>query len=682
MRRTVYMRKKKRLKWVRTVTFSLITVLFALLTMYGGMLIYAQIAGAPSLNVSKASVFLDADGHEIGDLVGNEKRYWVPLDDISPFLKDAVIATEDQQFYEHSGFNYKRIASAVLTDIKNRSKVEGASTITQQYARNLYLSHQKTWQRKFEEALIAFRLERFYDKDTILEGYLNTIYFGHGMYGVEAATNFYFGKSAKDVTLEEAAVIAAIAKGPSLYSPVNNYERSMERKSLVLSLMEQQQFISPEQHGRAQEMPIVLHENDAETDTFASYFLDAAWKEAEDILTKQGRFVDGGGWTIRTTLDTTHQEIAEQAVENGLPDTDLEVGFVSMMPETGAVTALVGGKNYTVSPFNRVTQAKRQPGSAMKPILYAAALENGFSPLTFLFPEETVFTLDDGRETYEPQNVNGEFADHPISLAQALAISDNVFAVKTLEEIGFAPFQQMIDRLEIRTKTPMTLASALGTAEVSLLQMTGAYNVFAANGQNHLPYTIISIQDRNGKTVYEREPKQKQLVDEKDAFVLSHLMTGMFDPVFNDYLPVTGMSMRQQQTRPYAAKSGTTLSDQYLIGYTPSLTAGIWNGYDDGRKIEQVIDQGVTKKIWMEFMETVHSGKTPEPFIPPEGVESAIIDIETGGLAVSECLKQRVMYLKERDVPVKLCTDRSLQQRKTTETEEKKFNLFPFSFFD
>lgn len=681
MRRTNYIRKKKRLKWLRTVGFSFITICFALLTMFGGMFIYAQMAGAPSLNVSKASVFLDADGHEIGDMIGNEKRYWVNLDDISPFIQEAFVATEDQQFYDHHGFNYKRIASALFKDIKNRSKVEGASTISQQYARNLYLSPTKTWKRKFEEALITFRLERFYDKDTILEGYLNTIYFGHGMYGVEAAADFYFGKSAKDVTLEEAAVITAIAKGPSIYSPINDYERSMERKDLVLSRMKEQQFITPEQYERSKDIHIVVRERNEETDSVAPYFLDAAWKEAEALLTKQGRFIEGGGWTIRTTLNTTHQEIAERAIENGLPETELEVGFISMMPDSGAITALVGGKNYASSAFNRVTQAKRQPGSAMKPIVYAAALENGFSPLTYLLPEQTVFTFDEGRETYEPKNINGEFADHPISLAQALAISDNVYAVKTLEEIGFDPFEKMMDRLHIRTKTPTTLSSALGTAEVSLQDMTGAYNVFAANGQDHLPHTILSIQDRNGKTVYERKTEDKQLLDEKDAFVLSHLMTGMFDPVFNDYLPVTGMSLRQQQTRPYAAKSGTTLSDQYLIGYTPSLTAGIWNGYDDGRKIEVTIDQAVTKKIWIDFMESVHSGVTPEAFIPPEGVESAVIDIETGGLAVGECQKQRVMYLKEQDLPNKLCTDRSLQQRKTAD-DDKKFNLFPFSFFD
>lgn len=650
--------------------------------MYGGMFVYAQIAGAPSLNVSKTSVFLDAEGQEIGDIIGQEKRYWVALDEISPFIQEAVIATEDQQFYDHHGFNYKRIAGALFKDIKNRSKVEGASTITQQYARNLYLSPKKTWRRKFEEALIAFRLERFYDKDTILEGYLNTIYFGHGMYGIETAADFYFGKSAKDVTLEEAAVLAAIAKGPTIYSPVNDYERSMERKNIVLSLMEEQQFITQEQRERAQDMPITLHETETEKDNIASYFLDVAWREAEKLLTENGRFIEGGGWTIRTTLNTAHQEMAEQAIENGLPETDLEVGFISMMPESGAVTALVGGKNYEKSAFNRVTQAKRQSGSAMKPILYAAALENGFSPLTYLFPEKTVFTFDDGKETYEPKNVNGEFADHPISLAQALAISDNVFAVKTLEEIGFDPFEKMMARLNIRTNTPTSLSSALGTAEVSLVDMVGAYNVFAAKGQNHLPFTILSIQDRNGKIVYEREQETKQLFDEQNAFVLSHLMTGMFDPVFNDYLPVTGMSMRQQQTRPYAAKSGTTLSDQYLIGYTPSLTAGIWNGYDDGRKIDQVVDQMVTKKIWMDFMESVHSGQSPEPFTPPEGVESAVIDIETGGLAVGECPNQRVMYVKEQDVPTKLCTDRSLQQRKTSEDDDKKFNLFPFSFFD
>ena len=684
MQRTVYVKKKKRKQIFRRFALLIIMAITAMLTIFGGLLLYAQLTGPPSLSVPKASVFLDQNGKTIGDHFSAERRYWVELENISPFLIDAVVATEDRNFYKHSGFDYKRIGGAILKDIKNRSKVEGASTITQQYARNLHLTHAKTWQRKANEALIAFRLERFYDKDVILEGYLNTVYFGHGMYGVEAASNFYFAKSAKDLTLEEAAVITAIAKGPTLYSPINSPENSNKRKELILALMENQGFISNEQATRAKNSAITLKTDEwNQQQKIAPYFLDEVWREAEKVLATKGRYPEEGGWTIRTTLDTFHQQVAEETIEKWMPNNELQVGFMSVDPETGGITSLVGGINYAESPFNRATQAKRQPGSVMKPVLYAAALENGFNPLTFLMPEKTIFTYDGGRETYEPKNVNGKFADHPISLAQALAISDNIYAVKTLEEIGYEHYQKMAERLGIEVSFPAAPAVALGTTEVTLSDMTGAYNRIAAGGKDVKTNTIISIMDSEGKVVYERpKQKKKQVMSEQDAFVLTHLLTGMFDPVFNDYSSATGLSMRQKQTRPYAAKSGTTISDQYLIGFTPSLTAGVWNGFDVGKQLETVEDQAATKKIWIEFMETVLSGKTPEPFVPPEGVESVIVDVETGGLAVAECERQRIVYVKEKDVPQKLCTDRALQEMRSNGDTEKGFNLFPFSFFD
>ena len=684
MQRTVYVKKKKRrILWRRSILLT-VTAITAAITLIGGLMLYAQITGAPSLSVPKASVFLDKDGKQIGDHFAAERRYWVELEEISPFLLDAVIATEDRNFYEHNGFDYRRIAGAVLKDVKTRSKAEGASTITQQYARNLYLTHAKTWKRKANEALLAYRIERFYEKDVILEGYLNTVYFGHGMYGVEAASKFYFAKSAKDLTLEEAAVITGIAKGPSVYSPLDHPNNSTARKELILSLMETQGFITEAQKSRAMDMPIALKVDEwADKKRVAPYFLDEVWREAEKILSTKGRYAAEGGWTIRTTLNPHHQKTAEEVISKWMPDSELQIGFMSMDPRNGAVTSLVGGVNYGESPFNRATQAKRQPGSAMKPLLYAAALENGFNPLTFLMPEKTIFTYDNGRESYEPKNVNGKFADHPISLAQALAISDNVYAVKTLEEIGYKNFQNMAKRLGIDATFPTSPAVALGTTEVTLLEMTTAFSRIAAEGVEVAPNTIISITDAEGKTVYERKKqKRKQVISEQDAFVLTHLLTGMFDPVFNDYLTSTGISMRPKQTRPYAAKSGTTISDQYLIGYTPSLTAGVWTGFDIGKQLEDPADKAASKKIWIEFMETAHSGQSAEPFVPPKGVSSVIVDVETGGLAVAECERQRLIYVKDKDIPKKLCTDKSLLELRSSDEEEKGLNLFPFSFFD
>ncbi|WP_040227522.1 transglycosylase domain-containing protein [Bhargavaea cecembensis] len=685
MKRAQVKRRRKRKRLARRLLLFSVSLTVAGLIMYGALLLYIRAAGPPELDVPTATVFLDRNGHPIGDRHSGERRYPASLGDISPFLQDAFVAVEDKDFRKHKGFDYSRIAAAVLKDAKAFRKVEGASTITQQFARNLYLSHHKTWTRKINEAIYARRIETFYDKDTILEGYLNTVYFGHGMYGAEAASRFYFGKEADELTLAEASLLAAVPKGPSVYSPIDHPEAARGRQKIILDAMVNQGFVTREQADHALAGRVALKHGEWDgAEKSAPYFLDEVWREAERILKKEGRAIAEGGWTIRTTLDPHHQQTAEAAAERWLPDNGLQVGFISMEPETGEITSMIGGHDYAESPFNRVTQAERQSGSAMKPVLYAAALEEGFNPLTFLKSEPTVFTYDDGRQSYEPQNVNGKFAERPISLAQALAISDNIYAVKTIEEIGYKPFKDMAERLGITGNFTDTPATALGTAEVTLYEMTGAYNRIAAGGQRIKPTTIQSITDAAGKTVYRRpDGETRQALDPADAYVLTEMMTGMFDPVFSDYTPATGLSMRPRQTRPYAAKSGTTLSDQYLIGYSPTLTSGIWAGFDEGRQLTENSDKMAAKKMWIEFMEDVHSGTPPEAFKKPDGVTGVIVDVETGGLAVDGCGKQRLIYMKERDVPKKLCTDPSLRMDRSSDTKEGgPVRLFPFSFFE
>lgn len=621
--------------------------------------IYAQIAGAPPLTIPKASVFLDSNGNKIGDYYTEERRYWVELEDISPYLLDATIAVEDKEFYTHNGFDYSRIVSAIITDLKTQSMAEGASTITQQLARNLYLTLDKTWTRKINEALYAYRLEVFYSKDEILEGYLNTVNYGHGMYGVEAASQYYFSKSASELTLAEAAMLAGIPKGPSIYSPINDFEKASNRQKLILSLMEDQKLISATEKERALSQQIVLKNDEwIASQTIAPYFLDTVWQEASEVLAEKGLNIREGGWTIKTTLNQSHQKAAEEAVANNMPDSELQVGFVSMDVDTGHVTALVGGRDYHESSFNRVTQAVRQPGSSIKPILYAAALENGFSPLTYLEVGETIFTYDNGRATYKPQNVNGQYADSEMSLAQALAISDNIYAVKTLQEIGYDKFRDMLKRFELNYTDEDNPSVALGTIESSLYDLTSAYNTIAAYGKKHEPTTILSIQNAEGEIVYEESEsaEDEQVITEQDAFILTQLMTGIFDPVFSDYSPATGVSLRSRMTHTYAAKSGTTLSDQWIIGFTPSVTAGVWNGYDQGKTLSVQADMAASKQVWIDFMETINKDKENEVFEVPSGIEGVVVDIETGKLATDACPKQRLVYMKEEDIPTEECT--------------------------
>ncbi|WP_102693139.1 transglycosylase domain-containing protein [Rummeliibacillus pycnus] len=684
MNRAEYHRQRKKKLRLRQIIVWVIVCASAFATALLSLRIYAQITGAPSLTVPKATIFLDANGDQIGDKFSQQRRYWVDLDEISPFITEALIATEDQNFYQHHGFDYTRIAGALLKDLKAMGKVEGASTITQQYARNLYLSHDKTWLRKINEALYAYRLETFYDKDKILEGYLNTVYFGHGMYGVEAASRYYFAKSAKDLTLAEAASLIAIPKGPSIYSPLADEDKNHGRQQLILSLMQKQNMISKEAKERAQQEKITFKYDEWDSEkSNAPYFIDTVWAEAQKILEKKGRSIEEGGWTIQTTLNPYHQQAAEEAIKKNLPKSGLEVGFISMDPKTGYVTSLVGGSQYVKSPFNRATQAKRQPGSAIKPFLYATALENNFSPLTFMNTDQTIFTYDGGRSEYEPKNVNGKFANHPLSMAQALAISDNIYAVKTFEEVGYRKFKQMLDRFGLGETVQNTPSVALGTTEVTLKDITSAYNTIAAGGVKKTPITVLSIKDADGKVLYklDKHKESKRVMKKDDAFILTQLMTGMFDPVFNDYAPATGISLRNKQTRPYAAKSGTTLTDQMMIGFSPSLTAGVWNGYDQGKQMTSDADSRATKQIWIDFMEKAQKDMPSEPFMAPKGVEAAIIDVETGGLATKSCSRQRVVYLKKKDIPKKKCTDPTILKDLTKDTKDS-WSLFPFSFFE
>lgn len=658
MKRQQYLKQKQRQIRVRKMGLLFISIICALAVSFLSLRIYAQVAGAPTLSVPKASIFLDAQNNPIGDYFTEERRYWTNLDEISPYLIDATVAVEDKDYYDHRGFDYSRIAGAVLADLKAGSKVQGASTITMQYARNLYLTHEKSWNRKLNEALYAYRLELFYSKDEILEGYLNTVYYGHGMYGVEAASRYFYGKSASELTLAEAAMLAGVPKGPTYYSPIADFEKAANRQQVILRLMNDQGKITSEEKERAVAEAITLKNGDwVATKSIAPYFADVVRAEATEILATKNLNFSEGGWTIQTTLNQAHQKAAEQAVEKNMPESELQVGFVSMNTDNGFVTALVGGRDYSTSSYNRVTLAERQPGSSIKPILYATALENGFTPLTFLDVSETTFTYDSGRATYTPKNVNKEYADHDLMLAQALAISDNIYAVKTLEKIGYKNYREMLKRFDLAYSEEDNPAIALGTTETSLYDLTNAYNTIAAGGEKRTPTTIVKITNARGEVVYEYKPPEKQQVLSKEnAFILTEMMTGIFDPVFSDYSPATGLSIRPRMTHTYAAKSGTTNSDQWMIGFTPNLTAGVWNGYDQGKTLSVQEDMAASKQVWIDFMETVNDGKANTAFTIPNGVQAATIDIDTGKLATDACPNQRIMYLKTEEIPTEKCS--------------------------
>ena len=656
---------KKTLKYVHLFLFSiacLIIIGFAALT---GTYAVAKIAGPPPVEVPQSTIYFSSDGKVIGESDHGQKRYWVSLEEISPHLIHATLAIEDQRFFSHIGFDPKRIAGAVIADLKALAKVQGASTISQQYARNLFLSHEKTWSRKIKEAFYTIRLEANYSKKEILEGYLNTIYFGHGTYGVEAASRYYFNKPAKDLTLAEAALLAGIPKGPGHFSPFTNFENAKERQELILSEMAKQHYIREKEAEKAVAEKIHLAgSGQMERKNTAPYFQDSVRSQLQSKLGLDERTIALGGLKVYTTLDTKMQKIAEKQFEKVIPEQSMIQGaLVAMDPETGYVRALIGGRDYGESSFNRAVQAKRQPGSTIKPILYYAALEEGFTPASTFRSEATTFTFDDGRESYTPHNFNHKYAGDDITMVQALALSDNIYAVKTHLYLGMDKMIETAKKFGIRSKLEKVPSLALGTSDVRVIEMVTAYSHFANGGKAVEPVFITKVEDADGNIIFLHQKETEQVLDPDITFIMTHMMTGTFDPALNGYATVTGQSIVPKITRIYAGKSGSTNTDSWMIGFSPQLVTAVWIGYDKGKTINRFDEQQFAKFIWVDFMEEALKGLPVKNFRPTPGVTGVYIHPESGLLATKDCPEKRLTYFIKGSEPVQYCTEKTKNEK-------------------
>ena len=654
------LRRRKLLAYKRVLIFtgSLITIL-GLVTV-GTVLLIVKLAGPPAISVPQTTKYLADDLSIFTESHGTQKRYWVPLSDISPYLIQSTLAVEDRNFYEHNGFDAKRILGAIVSDTIAMSKVQGASTITQQYAKNLFLGSEKTWTRKAKEALYTLRIEDHFSKDEILEGYLNTIYYGHGMYGIQAASHFYFHKDAKDLNLAEASLLAGIPKGPGIYSPIISPKNAKERQAIVLSSLKTIGQLNAGQLKQTLAMAdklTIYGSLDTEEKQAAPYFLDAANQELRQVLKGKEELIRQGGLTVYTTFNAEQQIIAEDVVKKHIPlGGDLQAALVAMNPHNGMVKALVGGTNYEQSAFNRATQALRQPGSTIKPLLYYTALEKGFTPSTTLRSEVTTFSFDDGKGEYTPHNFNNRYANDAITMAQALAVSDNIFAVKTHLFLGEDELVKAVKRFGLTSPVAKVPSLALGTSGVKPLEMTNAYNFFANGGKKVNPYFITKVTGRDGEVLYQRKVKRPQILSQEDAYVMTQMLTGVFDKKLNGYASVTGASIAPKLSRPYAGKSGSTEYDSWMIGYTPQLTAGVWTGYDRSKKIETKQDKIVAKEIWASFMERSLKDEPVKAFKQPKKVVAVEIDPESGLLAHKACPNKRLTYYKQGTEPTHYCS--------------------------
>ncbi|WP_338471074.1 PBP1A family penicillin-binding protein [Niallia sp. XMNu-256] len=656
-------RFRKTMKYLRALFFlaCIGTALIALCMV--GVLTYAKVLGPPPLTVPQSTLYYADDGSIIGESHNGQKRYWVNLEHIHPHLIDATLSIEDRNFYHHNGFDYKRIAGAAIADVKAMAKVQGASTISQQFARNLYLEHEKTWKRKLNEAFYTIRLEMNYSKQEILEGYLNTIYYGNGAYGVQAASQYYFGKDAADLTLAEASMLAGIPKGPSIYSPLANPDKAKDRQEVILAEMTENGLITKHQQEMAKNEELTLvgeHQHNALIT--APYFQDSVRQILKNDLQIDERTIALGGLKVYTTLNLDQQKIAEEVIETRMTEnSDIQVGFVAMDPKSGYVKAMVGGRDYTESPFNRVTQAVRQPGSTLKPLLYYAALEQGFTPATNMFSTKTTFRFDDDRAEYTPHNFNNQYAEDNVTMAQALAVSDNVYAVKTHLFLGEETLVETAKRFGISTDMVKVPSLALGTSGVKVIEMANAYSLFANGGKQVEPVMIKRVENHKGDIIYEHHKESKVVLQPQLAFVMTHMMTGMFDKKLNGYASVTGNSMLKEVTRTYAGKSGSTGGDRWMIGYTPQLVSAVWTGYDDGRELELTVDKTYAKKIWVQFMEKALHDKPVKAFKAPEGTVGVYMDPATGKLATEDCPVRRFTYFATGTEPTEYCTEHLYQ---------------------
>lgn len=537
--------------------------------------------------MAQATVLLDLHGQRAFTLY-REQRIEVPLKRISPHLVRAIVAVEDQRFYDHDGIDLVRVAGAALSNVRQGSRAQGGSTLTQQLARNSFLTPEKTYTRKLKELVLAHRIEAQYSKDQILELYLNKVYFGAGLYGAEAAALGYFGKPAADLSLAEAALLAGLVKSPTAYAPTVNLARATSRRNLVLSLMRDQGVVTPAQHAAAVREPVRLEDSLRRAEGYGQYFKEAVRRELVERFGAER--VYEGGLTVYTTIDLGMQRAAEDEVARSLGEIEkrqaarrgrnaaspagapqLQAALVALDPRTGEVRALVGGRSFDASPFDRARQARRQAGSAFKPFVYAAAIEAGYSPASLITGLDQPISTPQGGWTPEDEHL----AASEMTMRTALRTSSNLAAVHMLEDVGIPSTVSLAKSMGVGD-VPSVPSLALGSGDVTLLSMTAAYGAFANHGMLPSPRLIRRVDTQAGEVLYENTEAPRRVISESTAF----LMTTMLADVVNN--GTAWAARRVGFTLPAAGKTGTTndYRDAWFIGFTPSIVSGVWVGYD------------------------------------------------------------------------------------------------------
>jgi penicillin-binding protein 1B len=598
-----------------------------------------------------------------------EKRRLVRFDDIPPVMKDAVLAAEDRRFFSHLGFDPWGILRAAYVDLRERKQGQGASTLTMQLARTLWLDTERTWHRKVAEALITWHLEQKLSKREIFEYYANSIYLGQrgsfSIHGFGEGSQVYFGKDLKDITLPEAALLAGLIQSPNMRNPFRYPERAKTRRNTVLGMMREAGYINDVEYQRAMEVPLKVVGEEVESSD-APYFVDLVNDELQSKF--QDRDFQDTSYRVYTTLDMDLQRDAMAAVRVGMaevdgivkkrkshgPTPDVQCAVIALDPHTGAVKALVGGRNYGMSQFDRAL-SRRPPGSVFKPFVYTAAMDTGLmdmgagvlTPVSTVVDEPTTFYYDD--KTYSPGNFHDKFYG-TVTLRFALTRSLNIPTVKVAEKVGYRTVLDLARRAGMSIDAAPTPAIALGSVGVTPLEVAGAYTIFANQGVFVRPNYLTEIRDQRGTAIYTYTPETRTVLDPRVSF----LMTNLMEDVLRSG---TGAGVRGRGfTLPAAGKTGTS-HDAWFAGYTSKLMCVVWVGYDDYRDVK-IEGAKAALPIWTEFMKRAHAHREYRhvgEFEPPEGLVSAEIDPETGQIATNACPRVQTDYFITGTQPVEVC---------------------------
>lgn len=609
-------------------SIKLLTFLFiSFIVVITGLYIYAYIS--PKLDLKTTGSLYIYDNKNDLLYQGSRSNEWTEINEINENLLNAVISVEDKNFYKHNGFDYLRILKAMAINVKNKGIYQGASTISQQYIKNLYLDFDKTWKRKIDEAFLTLELEVHYDKEEILEGYLNTINYGQGNLGIANASSYYFNKKPSELTLEEAIILAGIPKNPAGYNPVSNYDASIKRAFVVAKSMLNNGYIDNDTYNSLfKEKVNIYGQNKQNNLQMIMYYQDAVLNELNDIKEIPRSLVEAGGLKIYTTLDLDTQSNLEKNILENISDDKVQVASVVVNPKTGGVMALTGGLDYAKSEYNRAISSKRQVGSTMKPFLYYAALENNMTMSSTFLSEATTFNLSNGK-SYSPQNAGGLYASKNITMAAAIALSDNIYAVKTNLFLGTEAMIDVAKKTGIKANLQDVASLPLGTSEINMLDYATGYATFASGGYKKDLYFIEKIEDLNGNLLYEHKEQKKLVLNPNYTYILNEMLTSTTNSAFVDYTTPTALNISSMLTKKYAIKTGSTNTDYWIVGYNQDALVMMWTGYDNNLEVSGKT-RNSTKKMWAKTIENTLKDKEDNWYKTPKNIVALPLDAVSG----------------------------------------------------